>query len=150
MPDISILQFARAVHETTLLGVAQKVGVKPPPPPISVRNLFNTRTFDSGFLTTDRPLGGSITIVLDNTHGDGEATIRGGFHNSGFDNIDYTVTAVLVTPGFKAFTFQHSGHTEGTSADYLLVPPIVTIILSSQQRQTRWSRKIGPMFLVLL
>lgn len=119
MPDISILPFVRAVHSTTLLGAAKKLGVNPPPPPILVRNLFNTRPFDSGYLTTNQPFGGSIKIVLDNSHGDGEATIFGSFHNSGADNIDYTVTAVLVTPGFRAFTYQHSGHTEGTSGGLL-------------------------------
>jgi hypothetical protein len=37
-------------------------------------------------------------------------------HDSGFDNIDYTISAVLMSASGIAFTFQHSGNVEGTSA----------------------------------
>jgi len=93
------------------LVASQQYGVvAPSPPPV-------TANFGSGYLTCDQPLGGTLTISLDNSAGDGEATITGSFHNSGFDNINYTVTAVLLTPApnLKAFTFQHSGSTQGTS-----------------------------------
>jgi hypothetical protein len=37
-------------------------------------------------------------------------------HDSGFDNIDYVISAVFMTTTGIAFTFQHSGHVEGTVA----------------------------------
>jgi hypothetical protein len=39
MADISLIQFARLLGSNTLLGMAQKVGLTPPPPPISARNI---------------------------------------------------------------------------------------------------------------
>jgi hypothetical protein len=46
----------------------------------------------------------------------GNFTFSSHAHDSGFDNIDYIVSAVVMTPSGVAFTFQHSGHTEGTVA----------------------------------
>jgi hypothetical protein len=37
-------------------------------------------------------------------------------HDSGFDNIDYGLVTVLISPDGTAFTFEHKGHVEGTSA----------------------------------
>jgi hypothetical protein len=37
----SLLDFARRLGSNTVIGMAQKVGLPPPPPPISVRNLIN-------------------------------------------------------------------------------------------------------------
>jgi hypothetical protein len=37
-------------------------------------------------------------------------------HDSGFNNIDYVISGVLMTPQGIAFTFQHQGHVEGTVA----------------------------------
>jgi len=37
-------------------------------------------------------------------------------HDSGGDNIDYAITAVLMTSAGFAFTFQHTGSVEGTVA----------------------------------
>ncbi|MEO7144813.1 MAG: hypothetical protein ABI165_15040, partial [Bryobacteraceae bacterium] len=62
MPDINVRQFVRAVQSATLLGMAQKAGVKTSPPPISGRNLVATRTFNSRFPATDRPLGGAAGV----------------------------------------------------------------------------------------
>jgi hypothetical protein len=42
--------------------------------------------------------------------------MSGHLHNSGFDNIDYTLSAVVVSPSGASIGFQHSGHTEGTLA----------------------------------
>ena len=47
----------------------------------------------------------------------GDYTFSCHAHDSGFDNIDYVVSAVLMAPSGIAFTFQHSGHVEGTSGD---------------------------------
>jgi hypothetical protein len=41
MTDISLVQYARLLGSNTVIGMAQKVGLTPPPPPISVRNLIN-------------------------------------------------------------------------------------------------------------
>ncbi|MGH7869903.1 MAG: hypothetical protein ACREP9_20275, partial [Candidatus Dormibacteraceae bacterium] len=41
MTDISLIQYARLLGSNTVIGMAQKVGLRPPPPPISVRNLIN-------------------------------------------------------------------------------------------------------------
>lgn len=46
----------------------------------------------------------------------GDFTFSTHVHDSGFDNIDYVISAVLVTTSGIAFTFQHSGHVEGTAA----------------------------------
>lgn len=43
MSDISLFQYVRAAGSTTLLGMAEKLGVKAPPP-VSVRNLLHTHT----------------------------------------------------------------------------------------------------------
>jgi hypothetical protein len=41
MTDISLIQYARILGSTTVIGMAGKVGLTPPPPPISVRNLVD-------------------------------------------------------------------------------------------------------------
>jgi hypothetical protein len=75
--------------------------------------LAETATFDSGPLTSDLPLGGSAHLVM---RKNGDFTFSCHAHDSGFDNIDYVVAAVLMTFRGIAFTFQHSGHVEGTIA----------------------------------
>jgi hypothetical protein len=71
-----------------------------------------TLTFDSGWVTTDQPLGGWAKLVLS---ADGYFTFSGHMHDSGFDNIDYDAVGVLVLPSGLAFALHHQGHTEGTS-----------------------------------
>jgi hypothetical protein len=71
------------------------------------------QTFDSGPLTSDLPLGGSAHLVLTKS---GAFTFSTHAHDSGFDNIDYSLAAVLMTPSGLAFTFRHQGGVEGTSA----------------------------------
>jgi hypothetical protein len=39
MTDISLIQYARLLGSNTMIGMAEKVGLTPPPPPISMRNL---------------------------------------------------------------------------------------------------------------
>ena len=73
----------------------------------------DTATFDSGPVTSDLPLGGSVHLVM---RRNGYFTVNTHVHDSGFSNIDYVLSAVLVTPSGIAFTFPHSGHVEGTSA----------------------------------
>jgi hypothetical protein len=68
---------------------------------------------DAGPLTSGLPLGGSVHLVM---RRNGDFTFSSHAHDSGFDNIDYVVSAVLMTPSGIAFTFQHSGHVEGTIA----------------------------------
>jgi hypothetical protein len=64
-------------------------------------------------LTSGLPLGGSLDVVLNSQ---GDVTLSGNVHDSGFDNIDYVLTAVIVSPSGVSVGFQHSGHTEGTVA----------------------------------
>src|SRR5690242_15783684 len=52
-------------------------------------------TFDSGPLTSDLPLGGSVHIVI---MSNGDFTFSSHAHDSGFDNIHYVITAALVAP----------------------------------------------------
>jgi hypothetical protein len=70
-------------------------------------------SFDAGPLTSGLPLGGSAHLVM---RKNGDFTFSCHAHDSGFDNIDYVVSAVLMSPSGIAFTFQHSGHVEGTVA----------------------------------
>lgn len=74
----------------------------------------NLAVFDTGPLTSDLPLGGSAHLVM---RRNGDFTFSCHAHDSGFNNIDYGISAVLMTTdGIAAFTFQHSGHVEGTIA----------------------------------
>ncbi len=73
----------------------------------------DTATFDSGPVTSGLPLGGSVHLVM---RRNGDFTFSSHAHDSGFDNIDYVISAVLITASGIAFTFQHAGHVEGTSA----------------------------------
>jgi Flp pilus assembly pilin Flp len=70
--------------------------------------------FDTGPLTSNLPLGGSVHLVV---RKNGNFIFSGHAHDSGFDNIEYALTAVLMTPTAVAFTFQHTGHLEGTVAN---------------------------------
>jgi hypothetical protein len=71
------------------------------------------QAFDTGWLSTGIAVGGDAHIVVRNN---GDWTVNSHAHDSGFDNIDYTISVVLTTPSAIAITFQHSGHTEGTIA----------------------------------
>jgi hypothetical protein len=64
-------------------------------------------------LTSGLPLGGWVDIVM---NGLGDFTFSGHLHDSGFDNIDYTLSVVVISPSGTGIAFQRSGHTEGTSA----------------------------------
>jgi len=85
---------------------------------VGVPSLLNpgandTATFDAGPLTSDLPLGGSVHLVMRRS---GDFTISTHAHDSGFSNIDYEISAVLLAASGIAFTFQHGGHVEGTVA----------------------------------
>jgi len=70
--------------------------------------------FDSGPVTSDLPLGGSVHLVM---RRNGDFTFSSHAHDSGFDNIDYGIAVALMTSdGIAAFTFAHSGSCEGTAA----------------------------------
>lgn len=71
------------------------------------------QVFDTGALTSDLPLGGSAHLVLTRS---GAFTFSTHAHDSGFNNIDYTLGTVLMTPSGLALTFTHQGSVEGTSA----------------------------------
>jgi hypothetical protein len=88
--------------------------------PIFQLNPNDVRAFDAidpdngtTQLATDLPLGGSAHLVVNNT---GAFTFTVHAHDSGFDNIDYSLAAVLMTKSGLAFTFGHQGGVEGTSA----------------------------------
>jgi hypothetical protein len=72
----------------------------------------DTATFDTG-VTSSLPLGGSVHVVMRRS---GDFTFQMHAHDSGFDNISYVMSAVVVASSGIAFTFQHQGHVEGTSA----------------------------------
>ncbi|MFG3053033.1 hypothetical protein ACGFZP_19065, partial [Kitasatospora sp. NPDC048239] len=72
----------------------------------------SSKNFDQN-VTTDIAIGGSAHVVM---RQDGFFSFSTHAHDSGFDNIDYTITAAVMTPDGTVFTFQHSGHTEGTVA----------------------------------
>ncbi|MGC3971892.1 MAG: hypothetical protein QM775_32475 [Pirellulales bacterium] len=96
----------------TALGVDPVFQQKPPipqPPPAN----GDIVTFDCGPITSELPLGGSVHVVMKRN---GDFTFSSHVHDSGFDNIDYALSAVLITGSGIAFTFERSGHVEGTSA----------------------------------
>ncbi|BEP11787.1 hypothetical protein acdb102_00980 [Acidothermaceae bacterium B102] len=72
--------------------------------------------FNTGPLTSSLPLGGSAHLVV---NGDGRWTWNTHAHDSGFDNIDYSMAAALVSPEGATFTFAVQGKVEGTIADPL-------------------------------
>jgi hypothetical protein len=72
-----------------------------------------TVNFGAGPLTSDLPLGGNAHLVM---RKNGNFTFSCHAHDSGFNNIDYVVAAVLMTSRGIAFTFAHSGNVEGTVA----------------------------------
>jgi hypothetical protein len=80
----------------------------------------DTAVFDSGPLTSSLALGGSAHVAV---RGNGDFTFSCHAHDSGFDNIDYAIVGVLLTTNDIAFTFAHSGSTEGTSAGLPLGTP---------------------------
>jgi hypothetical protein len=69
--------------------------------------------YDSGPITSDLPLGGWAHLVV---QPNGGWTFSTHAHDSGFDNIEYALGAVLVNRFGQPFTFAHEGHVEGTSA----------------------------------
>jgi hypothetical protein len=73
---------------------------------------LTSKTFDQQ-VTTDIAVGGSVHLVLKSN---GSFTFSCHAHDRGFDNINYTISAAVMTPDGIIFTFQHSGHTEGTVA----------------------------------
>jgi hypothetical protein len=95
---------------------------------------FVLLTVDSGSLASGLPLGGRVSGVMNKS---GDFNFRSQAHDSGFDNINYVVSAVLITPDGFAFTFQHSGHTRGrlpvypsalqTARMILSLPPEITL-----------------------
>ena len=95
----------------------------------------NVVSLDSGPLVTGEPLGGSVKVVMNNK---GDFTFNGHMHNSGFNNIGYVATAVVITPSAIAYSLQHSGHTEGTSAGCLLALPSAMMIGCCQEITLRF------------
>jgi hypothetical protein len=70
-------------------------------------------TRNSTFLTCPLPLGGTVNVQMIQN---GDYNFAVNAYDSGFDNIDYTVSALLMSTTGYAFTFQHSGSVEGTIA----------------------------------
>lgn len=73
----------------------------------------DVRTFDTGPVTSNLPLGGSAHLVINRT---GTFTFTTHAHDSGFDNIDYSFAVALLSPQGVGYTFAHQGSVEGTSA----------------------------------
>lgn len=78
------------------------------------------QSFDTGPITSDLPLGCSAHITITKS---GNYTLFRHAHDSGFDNIRYTLTAVLMSPSGFGVAFTHQGHVEGTSAGIPLGTP---------------------------
>ena len=72
-----------------------------------------SRQFDSGWLSTGIAVGGWMKILMNKS---GDYDFQSYAHDSGFDNIDYTISGVVMGSDLFAFTFQHSGSVEGTVA----------------------------------
>jgi hypothetical protein len=102
-------------------------------------------------LACDLPLGGSAHLVVSNT---GAFTFQVSAHDSGFDNIDYSVAAVLMTREGIAFTFAHSGSVEGTIAGLPFGTPTrddhATITGSKQELKDEFRRLEGATFIATL
>jgi hypothetical protein len=64
-------------------------------------------------MATKHPLGGYAQIQL---RDNGTYTVTGHAHNSGFDNLDYTIKGVLMAPSGEGFSFDRSSNVEGTVA----------------------------------
>lgn len=77
---------------------------------VRVQSLADTVTFDAGPLTSDLALGGSATLLV---RKNGDFTVNLNGHDSGADNIDFVIVAVLMTTTGVAFTFQHTGSLGG-------------------------------------
>ncbi len=78
---------------------------------------LGTHTFTKPVTTSDgTPIGGYATLVV-KKNGDGTITMHA--HDSGADNIDYTMMTVMMSASGIAFTFAHSGHCEGTTGALL-------------------------------
>ena len=79
-----------------------------PPPPVQ-----GPLHFDTGYLTSNLPLGGSAHLVVD---GKGDYTLSTHAHDSGFNNISYVLGVVLMShDGQAALGIPVEGHVEGTS-----------------------------------
>jgi hypothetical protein len=74
----------------------------------------DTIAFESGPVTSDLPLGGSIHLVV---RRNGDYAFSGHAHDSGFSNVDYAFSVVLATAAGTAYTFARRGHVEGTSGN---------------------------------
>jgi hypothetical protein len=88
--------------------------------PLVLLNPSEVQAFDaidadggSNHLQGDLALGGSAHLVITDS---GTFTFNSHAHDSGFDNIHYTLGAVLMTPAGIAFTFEQQGSVEGTVA----------------------------------
>jgi hypothetical protein len=94
-------------------------------------------------VTSGLPLGGWVDIIL---NAQGDITFSGHLHDSGFDNIDYTLSAVIVSPSGASIGFQHAGHTEGTVAGLPFGTPnrddnfVTPGGLNNQQVAAKWDQ----------
>jgi uncharacterized protein with LGFP repeats len=70
--------------------------------------------FDSGQVNSDLAMNGNVQLVVKR---DGSFSLTTHVHDSGFSNISYGLSVVLVTSAGDGFTFQHSGHIQGTSGN---------------------------------
>lgn len=98
------------------------IWAKPDPNAAQISADGKSVAFNSGPLLSNLPLGGSTQILFESN---GDFTFTCFAHDSGFDNIDYVLSAVVVTPpplgtpagtSGIAYTFQHLGGVEGTAA----------------------------------
>jgi hypothetical protein len=92
---------------------------------VAIWNAFDTmlsyKEFDTGPLTTEKPLGGFIRLTIQR---DGSYTSHGHVHNSGFDSLHYGASGVLLTPTlFALVNSATTGATEGTAAGIPLGHP---------------------------
>lgn len=76
----------------------------------------DTAVFDPGPVYSDLPLNGFVHLVVQR---DGTVTLTTHAHDSGGENIDYAFSILLFTARGDAFSYQHTGHVEGATAQLI-------------------------------
>ena len=79
---------------------------RPTPPPIP-----DSLVFDSGYISTDLPIGGWAKLFISKT---GDYTFSGKVVDGGLYGFKFALTTVALTPSGLAITKQHTGSVGGT------------------------------------
>jgi hypothetical protein len=119
--------------------------IEPVSPPGRAVIVGDVAAFDSGPLTSSLPLQGSAHVVFDEK---GDFTFTCHAHDSGFDNIDYTVAAVILTQSGIALRSSISVARREQRQDCLLVRPaamtLSPLVVQTQMSQTSGQECLEP------